>query len=108
MDNVDTRFSRAEIENETATLSSDERSLVTQSIGRVSEVAGSSSKVILNAAAITALQTAVDPCLAAAGQIGTQIKVHAGGAYLIANVRSLREGGIGELVAALDWPSFCS
>jgi hypothetical protein len=61
-------------------------------IGRVLEIAGSGSAVVMDAAALHALATNVDPSLAMSGQVGSQIKMHVAGAWLIANVRTLRVG----------------
>ena len=58
-------------------------------IGVVTEVNGGGSGVLIDQQAIEALAQSADPAIAAAGSVGTQIKVRVGGAWLIANVRSL-------------------
>ncbi|HEX8485198.1 MAG TPA: DUF87 domain-containing protein [Sphingomonas sp.] len=71
-------------------------------IGFVLTVAGASSKVVFDRATLTAAN-ASEP--SAAGQVGSQIKMRVGGAWLIANVRSLAlEGSVGErIVAEIDF-----
>ena len=59
-------------------------------IGMVLEVAGSSSRIVLDMAALEALAASPDPVLASAGQVGSQIKVRVGQAWLIAGIRSLK------------------
>ena len=58
-------------------------------IGRVIEIAGSSSRVCLFADALARLELETDPSLAMAGQVGSQIKIRVGSTWLIANVRTL-------------------
>ena len=58
-------------------------------IGAVFQIAGSSSKVLIDAASIAALAQDHDPCTAMAGQVGSQIKMRVGTAWLIASVRSM-------------------
>jgi len=73
------------------------------SIGHVVEIAGSGSQVHLDAAAVTALQSHKDLSIAMSGQVGSQIKTVVGNSWLIANVRTLRAGEAGELVAHVDF-----
>ena len=61
-------------------------------IGRVLEIAGSGSQIVLDAATIASLQSHRDPSVAMSGQVGSQIKTVVGNAWLIANVRTLRAG----------------
>jgi hypothetical protein len=73
-------------------------------IGRVLEIAGSGSSVIMDAAALHALSTNADPSLAMSGQVGSQIKMKVAGAWLIANVRTLRAGDEpGTVCAKVDY-----
>ncbi len=65
------------------------RSAALTEIGRVIEIAGSSSKMVLFADAMQKLQSEADPSLAMAGQVGSQIKIRVGSTWLIANVRTL-------------------
>ena len=58
-------------------------------IGAVFQIAGSSSKVLIDAASIAALAQDHDPCTAMAGQVGSQVKMRVGAAWLIASVRSM-------------------
>ena len=58
-------------------------------IGRVLEIAGSGSAVVMDSAALHALATNADPSLAMSGQVGSQIKMQVAGSWLIANVRTL-------------------
>ena len=72
-------------------------------IGTVVEIAGSGSQIRLDAATVTALQTHRDPSVAMSGQVGSQIKTVVGTSWLIANVRTLKAGGPGELIAYVDF-----
>lgn len=72
-------------------------------IGCVVEIAGSGSQVRLDAAAVTALQSHKDPSVAMSGQVGSQIKTIVGNCWLIANVRTLKAGAAGELIAFVDF-----
>jgi len=59
-------------------------------IGRVIDIAGSSSQVRLDARVIGALADHPDPSIAMGGQVGSQLKMKVGELWLVANVRSLR------------------
>src|SRR4051794_22131421 len=59
-------------------------------IGRVTDIAGSSSQVRFDAAVIAGLAADPDPSIAMGGQVGSQIKLRVGDRWLVANVRSLR------------------
>jgi uncharacterized protein len=72
-------------------------------IGQVVEIAGSGSQIRMDAATVTALQSHRDPSVAMSGQVGSQIKTVVGNSWLIANVRTLRAGEAGELVAYVDF-----
>jgi hypothetical protein len=72
-------------------------------IGFVTDIAGSGSQVRLDGKAVTALQTHEDPSVAMSGQVGSQVKTVVGNSWLIANVRTLRVGEEGELVAFVDF-----
>jgi len=72
-------------------------------IGKVVEIAGSGSQIVLDAATVTAFQSHKDPSVAMSGQVGSQIKTVVGNAWLIANVRTLKAGNPGELIAYVDF-----
>ena len=72
-------------------------------IGDVVEIAGSGSQIRMNAAALTALQSHADPSVAMSGQVGSQVKMVVGDAWLIANVRTLRSNESGGLIAHVDF-----
>jgi hypothetical protein len=72
-------------------------------VGKVSEIAGSGSQIRLDAAAMAAIQTHRDPSVAMSGQVGSQVKMVVGSAWLIANVRTLRSDPAGDLVAHVDF-----
>jgi len=72
-------------------------------IGGVVEIAGSGSQIRMDAAALTALQSHSDPSVAMSGQVGSQVKMVVGNAWLIANVRTLRASESGELIAHVDF-----
>src|SRR5689334_4301478 len=72
-------------------------------IGDVVEIAGSGSQIRLDAAAVAAIQSHKDPSVAMSGQVGSQVKMVVGDAWLIANVRTLRANDASELVAHVDF-----
>jgi len=72
-------------------------------IGKVVEIAGSGSQIVLDAATVASLQSHKDPSVAMSGQVGSQVKTVVGNAWLIANVRTLRAGNPGELIAYVDF-----
>jgi DNA helicase HerA-like ATPase len=74
-------------------------------IGYVLEISGGRSEVVFDIPSLHALADHVDPVVAAAGQVGGQIKVRVGTSWLLANIRSLRlAGGAGEqIVATVDF-----
>ena len=59
-------------------------------IGRVMDIAGSSSQITLDSQTLAQLQSHPDPSIAAAGQVGSQVKLKVDERWLIANVRSMR------------------
>ncbi|RST29711.1 DUF87 domain-containing protein [Sphingomonas ginkgonis] len=72
-------------------------------LGRVLEIAGSGSQITLDPARLHALQSHRDPSVAMSGQVGSQVKMLVGSAWLIANVRTLRSGQDGTVLAAIDF-----
>jgi hypothetical protein len=74
-----------------------------EAIGEVVEIAGSGSKIRMDAATLTMLQTHNDPSVAMSGQVGSQVKMIVGTNWLIANVRTLRADTGGELIAQVDF-----
>ena len=72
-------------------------------IGQVVEIAGSGSQVRLDAASLSALQGHSDPSVAMSGQVGSQVKMIVDSNWLIANVRTMRAGDSGEVVANVDF-----
>ena len=72
-------------------------------IGKVLEIAGSGSQVCLETVKLQALQSNSDPAIAMSGQVGSQVKMVVGNAWLIANVRTLRADDSGEIVAQVDF-----
>jgi hypothetical protein len=72
-------------------------------IGEVTEIAGSGSKIRMDAATLTGLQTHGDASIAMSGQVGSQVKMIVGANWLIANVRTLRADTGGELIAQVDF-----
>ncbi|HXS49091.1 MAG TPA: DUF87 domain-containing protein [Sphingomicrobium sp.] len=72
-------------------------------IGEVVEIAGSGSQIRLNAETVASIQSHKDPSVAMSGQVGSQVKMVVGDAWLIANVRTLRSGDSNELVAHVDF-----
>ncbi|HEY8434927.1 MAG TPA: DUF87 domain-containing protein [Sphingomicrobium sp.] len=72
-------------------------------IGDVVEIAGSGSQIRMQASALMPLQSHGDPSVAMSGQVGSQVKMVVGDAWLIANVRTLRANDGGELIAHVDF-----
>ncbi|MBY0520059.1 MAG: DUF87 domain-containing protein [Sphingomonas sp.] len=74
-------------------------------IGMVFDIGGSTSLVLIDPAALEPLRQSADPVIAAAGQIGSQIKMRIGGIWVIANIRSLKllDGMDDRIVAAIDF-----
>jgi hypothetical protein len=72
-------------------------------IGHIVEIAGSGSQIRLDAATVTGFQSHSDPSVAMSGQVGSQVKTVVGNSWLIANVRTLKAGEPGELVAYVDF-----
>lgn len=69
-------------------------------IGVISAIAGASSRVLLDRSAIAPLLAHPDAVLAAAGQVGSQVKIRVGTSWIIANVRSLAlEAAMGSVIA---------
>src|SRR5690348_1217547 len=73
------------------------------SIGDVVEIAGSGSRIRMDAAALNANQSHADPSVAMSGQVGSQVKMAVGTSWLIANVRTMKSGDNGEVIASIDF-----
>src|SRR5579862_7024125 len=58
-------------------------------LGAVFQIAGSSSQVLIDAVRIGRFADNPDPCMAMAGQVGSQVKMRVGTHWLIANVRAM-------------------
>ena len=70
-------------------------------IGYVFQIAGASSRVLLDRASVEAVSADADPVAAAGGSVGSQIKMRVGASWLVANVRALRlEDAAGTMIAA--------
>jgi hypothetical protein len=74
-----------------------------EAIGQVLEIAGSGSRIRLDVERLTALQGNDDPSLAMSGQVGSQVKMEVFGSWLIANVRTMKQGDDGSVMAAIDF-----
>jgi len=61
-------------------------------IGQVLEIAGSGSRVVMDADKLNELQGHSDQSIAMSGQVGSQVKMKVGPSWLVANVRTLRAG----------------
>lgn len=74
-------------------------------IGEVMDIAGSSSQILLDAAALMSLASSSDSAVSMAGQVGSQVKVRIGDNWLIAGIRNQRmhsrEGSL--IVATVDF-----
>ncbi len=74
-------------------------------IGVVLEISGSGSQIALDLQRLNECMEDADPSIALAGQVGSQVKIRVGDAWLLANVRDQRkdrrtEGGI---IAHIDF-----
>jgi hypothetical protein len=72
-------------------------------VGDVVEIAGSGSRIRMDGAALASLSNHSDPSVAMSGQVGSQVKMLVGNSWLIANVRTMRSGDNGEVVANIDF-----
>ena len=72
-------------------------------IGIVAEIAGSGSRIQMDSGALAALSSHSDPSVAMSGQVGSQVKMLVGNRWLIANVRTMKSGEQGEVIAAIDF-----
>jgi len=72
-------------------------------VGEVVEIAGSGSQIRMRHDLLVKLQSHADPAVAMSGQVGSQVKMMVGNAWLIANVRTLAAGENGEVVAHVDF-----
>ncbi|MFL6742439.1 MAG: ATP-binding protein [Sphingomicrobium sp.] len=72
-------------------------------IGKVLEIAGSSSKICMDSKQLGAFQSHSDPSVAMSGQVGSQVKMVVGDNWLIANVRTMRADVSGEILANVDF-----
>ena len=72
-------------------------------IGIVAEIAGSGSRIQMDGAALAATSNHADPSVAMSGQVGSQVKMLVSNSWLIANVRTMKSGENGEVIAAIDF-----
>jgi hypothetical protein len=74
-----------------------------QPIGVVLEIAGSTSQVVFDQAALETLANSNDAAIANAGTVGSQVKVRVGNTWLIANVRALKLETADRIAAQIDF-----
>ena len=72
-------------------------------IGIVAEIAGSGSQIRMDPAKLATTQTHSDPSVSMSGQVGSQVKMAVGNSWLIANVRTMKVGDNGDIIAAIDF-----
>lgn len=74
-------------------------------IGYVIEIAGSGSRIALDLARLNECAVDSDPSIALSGQVGSQIKIRVGNAWLLASVRTQRQDDAvpGGIVANIDF-----
>ncbi len=65
------------------------RSPALTSLGVVSEVSGGGARVLIDIGAMEAMAASADPAVAMSGQVGSQIKMRVGAAWIIGSVRAL-------------------
>ena len=76
-----------------------------QPIGVVLEIAGSGSQIALDLQRLNECMQDSDPSIALAGQVGSQIKIRVGNAWLLASVRNQRQDARanGRIMANIDF-----
>jgi len=67
-------------------------------VGCVLSIAGSSGRILVSRTELESLSDHSDPVVLSSGQVGGQVKMRAGAAWLVANIRSLSLESIGS-----DW-----
>jgi len=72
-------------------------------IGQVVEIAGSGSCIRMDTERLVGLQDHADPSVAMSGQVGSQVKMALPGAWLIANVRTMKRDEDGSITALIDF-----
>ncbi len=74
-------------------------------IGEVIEIAGSGSRIVMDAAVLGSLAEHPDATVKMAGQVGSQVKIRVGQTWLLANIRTqkLYEGQAGLIIAEIDF-----
>lgn len=74
-------------------------------IGEVIEIAGSGSRIVMDAAVLASLSDHPDKTITMAGQVGSQVKIRVGQTWLLANIRTqkLHEGQAGLIIAEIDF-----
>ena len=76
----------------------------TPPIGRVLEIAGSGSRIVMDSGKLIEFQGHGDPSIAMSGQVGSQVKMKVGASWLVANGRTLRAGDEeGTVIANVDF-----
>lgn len=74
-------------------------------VGIVTEIAGAASRVTFDRGALEAMRDHADETLAAAGQVGSLVKIRAGQSWLIASIRTVRltDDGHADVSAEIDF-----
>jgi DNA helicase HerA-like ATPase len=74
-------------------------------IGEVMDIAGSSSQILLDAAALRTLASNTDSAVSMAGQVGSQVKVRIGSNWLVAGIRNqkMHSRDAGLIIATVDF-----
>ncbi|MEH6756443.1 MAG: DUF87 domain-containing protein [Parasphingorhabdus sp.] len=74
-------------------------------IGEVIEIAGSGSRILMDAAVLASLAEHPDATVRMAGQVGSQVKIRVGATWLLANIRTqkLHERQSGLIIAEIDF-----
>ncbi|HYV87430.1 MAG TPA: ATPase, partial [Candidatus Polarisedimenticolia bacterium] len=62
-------------------------------LGVVSDISGSSARILIDIEAMETMSQQTDPAIAMAGQVGSQVKMRVGKSWIIANVRTLAIDG---------------
>jgi len=78
-------------------------------IGAIVEIAGSGAKIAFDLSRLIDCSTDGDSAVALAGQVGSQVKVRVASGWLLASVRSQKQGTSGpeEIIAQVDFVGEC-
>jgi uncharacterized protein len=86
---ISTGFSPAQVNDGMSPPATAPVSFQSLEVGKVLDIAGSSSRIMLDKRQLAKLAASNDSCLSMCGQVGSLIKIKVSGIWLVANVRTL-------------------